>query len=330
MTALLTADLHFNDKLSDSYRWGLLDWAVSESNIDEFIIAGDLSDHKDRHPSIYVNRMYNSIMAISKRFRVIILKGNHDYYDEDHPFFRFLGSGDEDRVLFIAQPRIVELSIGSATFVPAGTKWNFKPHQTDYLFTHATFSGAKAENGQSLTGVDPAVLDGFDGKVYSGDIHVPQKIGRNIEYIGAPYHTRFGDDFEPRLIWVANNGKQKNLYYPAPYKRTLSITQPDDLLESDLDVEAGDHVKVRCYLRRAEYVEWKKYSIRIREIAAEKKWLLFGVDPVTTEPARKLVADDDSDELTIVSVDEILSAYAKRHKASADHVRIGKELLRIE
>ena len=46
-----------------------------------------------------------------------------------------------------------------------------------------------------IVGVNPGILKGFKGYCWSGDIHVPQKVSKNIQYIGAPTHIRFGDSF---------------------------------------------------------------------------------------------------------------------------------------
>lgn len=326
LSAILVSDLHLNERPSDQYRWGLFAWLVeNKADADELLILGDLTDAKDRHSSQLVNRLYSSTMLLEEHFRVIILKGNHDYVDPSHPFFEFLGSSSDTR--FIKDPEQLKLSIGSALFLPAGAEWPAKLPKTDYIFTHATFSGAKAENGQSLTGVDPGLVRDYAGKVLSGDIHVPQKIGRNIEYVGAPYHTRFGDQFEPRVLYVSNGGKQTDWHFDAPYKHMLDISGPGDL--HTVEVSADDHVKVRCHLRRADYVKWREYRQQIREIAAERHWKLFGAEVVPLDPGVR--ADDPAERaatMQVKSPDELLVDYVKRQHASDDHLKLCREWLR--
>lgn len=325
MTTIFLADLHLNLKPTDAYRWGIFRWLRS-LDADELIIGGDLTDAKDHHPSILVNRLHSELVETATFYKkIIIIKGNHDYFDPNYPFFEFIGK--VDGVTYAKEPIVAELTIGKATIVPAGVKWNFKLHEFPFVFTHATFSGAAAENGTILTGVDPAVLDDYEGTVYSGDIHVPQELrGGKIVYVGAPYHTRFGDTFKPRVLKLSRRG-DTDLYYPAPRKVTLTITKPDHLRGEDImrDASEGDHVKIRCLLNRAEYVNWKQYKDEMRVIAEEKGWNLFGIELVPLEIERK-------DETTIteapsLSSEELVVNYAKRHKASKLHVKIGKELL---
>ena len=321
MTVLVTSDTHLTDRPADEYRWRLFKW-LEQQKADELIICGDLVDQKDRHGARLVNRLCNAIMELELRMRIFLLKGNHDYLDPNHPFFQFLGNSEG--VAFITNPVAMDLSIGKAFFMPAGAKWNFDLPNVDYLFAHATFSGAKAETGHTLTGVDPAVVDGFAGQILSGDVHVPQKLRKGqIEYIGAPYHIRFGDVFEPRILLIKNSGRMEDLYFPAPRKHTFRITKPDDLL--DEEAAAGDHVKVLCLLRRAEYVKWRDYRREIQMIAAEREWLLFGAEPVSIgeEFEERLRKDDGK----IALPEELVSIYVKQRKASDEHLTVGKQLL---
>lgn len=296
---------------------------LAEQQADELILLGDLTDAKDRHGAKLVNRLYREITNLERRYRVVIIKGNHDYYDPAHPFFEFLG--DTSDITFITEPRLLKLSIGSVYCVPAGAKWDFKIPKADYLFTHATFSGAKAENGATLTGVDPGVLDGFSGKVLSGDIHVPQKLARGkIEYVGAPYHIRFGDDFDPRVLLVGDDGRTKDLKFPAPRKRVFVITKPEDLI--DEYAARDDHVRVRCLLSRGHYDKWPGYKEEIRRIAADRGWRLVGPELTALEPARK-PEGDGGDSPPVVSPEALIAAYASRQKVGASFVEAARTIL---
>ncbi len=327
MTALITSDLHFTDKPREEFRWGIFQWLknrVSETKCDEVLILGDATDAKDRHSSKLVNRMCEELFKLSNQCPVVWLAGNHDFFsDADESFFRFLHT--VETLTFITKPTLVKMSIGSAYFVPAGVKWDFGIPEVDYLFTHATFSGAKAENGRTLTGVDPKVLSGFKGKVLSGDIHTPQKLyGGLVEYCGAPYHTRFGDEYDPRVLFVANNGTTKDLHFPAPYKRVLTITEPDHLL--DEKVEKGDHVKVRCLLRRADYDKWRDYQKEIRRVADQQGWVLCGSEPVPLEATSS--RDEAATRAVVLDASKLVESYAKGQKASKAYAEAGVRLLK--
>ena len=323
MTALLTADIHETDKPADDYRWELFPWLDSRE-ADELIICGDLSNDKDRHPARLVNRLHGEIMRIRAKKRVIIVKGNHDYFDPNHPFWEFLGSSSNTR--FITEPEVLQLSIGDAFFVPAGSDWRFDIPDVDYLFTHATFSGAKAENGSTLTGVDPRVLDDFEGVVYSGDIHVPQTLLKGkLRYIGAPYHVRFGDLFDPRVLRVNRDGKETDLHFPAPRKRSFTITKPEDLLAERSS--PGDHVKVTCEMRRASLVDWRSYQDEIRFICEERNWRLFGMKPVLIGEEYREKEDGDAGSPKVVDADDLLVRYVNRQKAGKEFLEAGRRFM---
>jgi hypothetical protein len=94
------------------------------------------------------------------------------------------------------------------------------------VFAHATFDGAISETGYQLTGVDPNIVREARATVISGDVHKPQTMANgHIEYVGAPYHIHFGDNYDPRvmLIKYETMDSRGNLYYPAPRKFTQII-----------------------------------------------------------------------------------------------------------
>jgi len=323
---IMTGDIHLKENELDSYRWGIFKWLrdqVAKYEAHEVLLLGDVTERKEGHSAKLVNRLYREIDGLSHAAKVIWLMGNHDYLaDSNSPFFEFLSN---DRVTYIKTPGMMELSVGKATFVPAGVKWNFKLHEFPYVFTHATFTGAKAENGTLMTGVDPAVIKDYKGVVYSGDIHVPQDLRNNLTYVGAPYHVRFGDNYTPRCLLLTDDGEEQDLHFPAPRKLTLNIIKPDDLLKER--VRAGDHVKIRCHLRRADIVLWKQYREDIRQIVADNKWVLFSSEPIPLETVKPSVERGDGEIVGYATPQELVEVYAKHHKASPDHIRIGKELL---
>ena len=325
MTAILVSDTHFTDRPSDEYRWGLWPWLRQQAEkvqADEILHLGDMTDAKDRHPSRLVNRLVSSMGLVTDVTRLYILKGNHDYIDPLDPFFGFVGG--HSKIRYFKMPTVVELSIGKATFVPADTMWNFQPHEFPYLFTHVTFFGAEAENGALLPGVDPNRLSDYKGMCYSGDIHVPQKVRKNIEYVGAPYHIRFGDRFTPRVLVVYNNGKTNELHYPAPRKVSLNI---DSLRRLDrAPAEKGDHVRVRYHLHRTEYDLWHDMREDIKKIAAEKGWELFAVEAVPDKPAQGREGIIPPEFQT---PEQVFDTYAEENRLSEEYIKVGRELLTV-
>jgi hypothetical protein len=324
MSVLITADIHQTDRPVDEYRWKLFPWLCEQAkkhNVDEILILGDLTDAKDRHPARLVNRLMTSASSLAEVAYTVFLKGNHDYYDPSNPFFEFMKFAPN--MDFIKTPEVKDLSIGKCCFIPAGENWKqFKLLQLPYTFTHVTFDGSESENGTLLPGVDPAIAKGYEGKIYSGDIHVPQKIRKNVEYVGAPYHCRFGDTFTPRVLLIHNDGSSEDLRFPAPRKHTIEIDKIDALNKAKF--KPGDHVKVRFYLRRTEYDEWRKTRDAIKEIVIEREGILFGIEPIAIEikEAKK------TSEVDFMSSEQLVEAYCKNHRIPSNYMKIGKDLLR--
>jgi Calcineurin-like phosphoesterase len=328
MTALITADVHLTDKPIDEYKWGLFPWIleqIGKHKVDELLVLGDLTDGKDKHPARLVNRLIDSISRITDHCYIIFLKGNHDYTDPKVPFFGFLEA--IPHVGYVKQPEVRELSIGKATFIPAGERWgSFRLHELPYCFTHVTFDRSESENGSLLPGVDPRIVADYSGMIYSGDIHVPQRIGKNIEYIGAPYHIRYGDKFDPRVLLIKNDGKTKDLEYPAPRKWVINIHSVKDLNEWTGKVWKKDHVKVRCYLRRAELDKWREIKVGIKEFASKKNWVLGPMELLSVKQDTK--KDSNKTESKVhVSDRELMLDYAKRHKVSPAYIKAGEAIL---
>jgi DNA repair exonuclease SbcCD nuclease subunit len=320
----VTADTHWNDNPRDESRWALLDWLANDVIADELIILGDLTVAKNNHPARMVNRLVDNFLRLSLGYKKIyILKGNHDYVDPNCPFFGFLAD-TKDNITFITEPIDLNLTIGDWLFMPAGTDWQehqFKLFKKN-IFAHATFDGAISETGYQLTGVNPNIVRETQATVISGDVHKPQTLSRGaIEYVGAPYHIHFGDDYEPRILLLQNDGTRSDLYFPAPKKHHKTITTLADL--DRINVQKGDQVKLTVQMRRADLPDWKNWRDLIKAQAEREGWQLFG-------PELKLQADTlaKASASSRVSNESLIDDYAARQKASKRHVAIGQELLK--
>jgi predicted phosphodiesterase len=320
MSAILTADIHLNDNARDESRWGLLDW-LAEQHADELIILGDLTVAKNNHPARMVNRLVAKFMTLATVYKKIyILKGNHDYVDPNCPFFGFINHFSEN-IFFILMPLTLDTTIGKWVFMPAGTDWstNVAKIKGQNVFAHATFDGAISETGFQLTGVNPNIVRDTGATVISGDVHKPQKMG-TIEYVGAPYHCHFGDDYTPRLMYIDNEGNRSDLHFPSPRKFSQVIKSLDELYR--IKIKAGDQIKIIVQMRRADLPDWKNWREAIREQAEKEGWLLFG-------PELRLQTETKTiNQTNYQSHEELVEIYAMSNKASNQHVLTGKELLK--
>lgn len=309
MSVLVTADLHCTDHPRDAHRWELFGWLakqVVKHKAEAVLLLGDLTDAKDKHSAALTNRMVRELSALANYARVIIIKGNHDYIDETEPFFGFMDGVKRQTgygVSFLTKPTTITLSsMGRCLFLPNTRTWekdwnefgwdNKGPDAPKFIFTHQTYDGCLTENGTRMEGIPPRVFAQFSGKVFSGDIHKPQKVGRNIEYVGAPYRCRFGDDYTPRVLLLDKLGATKDLHFPTKNKVLIKLQDVGlaaVVANADKygieELYENDQVKVRVELTRAQFGEWPKLRAQIIQDAADLGLELTGPEavPVATE-----------------------------------------------
>ena len=331
MATLISADLHFTDNPRDEHRWNLIPWIaaqVSKYSVDEVLLLGDITDAKDRHSSRLVNRLVIELYKLASACSLYILAGNHDSLDPTCPFFGFMHLLPS--VTFITTPSSIELGLGECLFLPSTHDWRtdwkgIDFNDYDYVFTHATFDGCTSESGIVLNGgIPPSVFKDFKGKVVSGDIHMPQKMGKNIEYVGAPYRVRFGDIFTPRVL-LLDHDKHRDLHFPTIKKHVVTIQGGEPLTKQfdALAVQPSDMVKLRVRLTRAQYPDWPKlrqaYQNECREMGID----LYGPELLkVTETART------NSEPVCVSVADALDGYIKRKKLSQSSAQFGRTVLK--
>jgi DNA repair exonuclease SbcCD nuclease subunit len=329
MTLLITSDLHLTSNLRDEYRWGLFPWLIDQiakRKVSHLLILGDLTDAKDRHQSALVNRLCYCIGMLAKHVEgVHFLKGNHDFVDQNNPFFGFLRG--YPKVSYISIPMTMTIGSEKVCFLPAvrdytvdWPKSGFK--DIDIIFAHATFKGAELENGTKIeSGVPLSYLNGFKGKVISGDIHVPQTLGK-VTYCGAPYHTTFGSVFDPRVI-VLKDDKLVSVLTPFLRRPTLKITAPSDLV--DLAARKGDQVKIRVQLKRQDYATWPALRTEIKAIAEQRNWNLCALELLPfSNPQRP---DTQRFDTTRAAPQRIVTEFAQKKKLSKEVLGIGVSLV---
>ncbi len=291
MNSLLISDLHLTDNPRDSYRWRLFDWlqeTLPKHSVKYLWILGDLTQEKDRHPARLVNRVVDKLVELYRATRLIeiyIIRGNHDGIDPTTSYFRFLGK--YPCIKFVETPFAApfcnrEVLMLPHTTTPADAWKNVEMDRADYVFMHATVKGAVSENGQQLDGVPAGLLvTARRAKIYSGDVHVPQKVklarGLEVEYVGAPYPVKFGDKFEPRAILIEGFRTARSLAIPSIQRRTLTITPKDSGVPLN-GLHAGDQVKVRIRLTQSEYGDWARLKKLVVTECTDAKVELCGLE----------------------------------------------------
>lgn len=318
MTTLVSADWHLNDSPLDSYRHDFvrrLPAIVTNRKIDRLIIAGDLTDQKDRHSAVLVNTVVDHIMRLSAVCEVVILRGNHDGHNPQSPFFKFLGY--LPRVRWINNPT----AEGKWLYLPHGNHdWTKLDSQFDLIFAHTTFTGAVGQNGQALNGTPIDVIPA-GVRVLSGDVHVPQQVGP-VTYIGAPFTVHFGDTFRPRVLLIHNDGRITSLRTGGVQKRLLDIT-PAEMEEAMPQCNAGDIIKIRVHItEHADAARWHEIRNELRAWGQQHDYQIHSVQFINpTILSQPTLSEHRSD-------DQWLDEFAAAQKLDDNTVKLGKNLVR--
>lgn len=286
---LVFSDTHFSDKKRDEYRFELFPWLREQQELYQLeatFFLGDLTENKDKHSSLLTNAIVGGFKLLKPP--IFILRGNHDCIDADLPFFKFLSDIpglyfitdfvklEQYKIAMISHQRSQEEFDKICREIPEDYGW----------MLHQTVTGAIAETGQAMTGFNLAEIERLKPLyTLSGDIHRPQQVGI-CTYIGAPYHVRHGDDFVPRVALMNDDGNITDLHFPAPKKITLTIRDPEDLLQNEY-LTKGDQVKIKVELSREEIVEWSKIKEQVLRICAKLKIEVYGVELLLPTQAKQ-------------------------------------------
>jgi DNA repair exonuclease SbcCD nuclease subunit len=289
---LITSDLHFTDQPAAEYRWGLFDWLVTtckEEKVKTLMILGDLTDQKDKHSAELVNRIVANIRRVAEVVtEVKILVGNHDWQKQGQEFFRFLEV--IPNVQYINKPMEDPDVTGEAAYYLPYSKnpakdWaglDFSHYR--WLFLHQTIAGAVSSNGQEMEGEDLPALNA--GKVYSGDIHVPQVV-KGVEYVGSPYHVHFGDSFKPRAVLLEHGGRPVDLHFETISRVSVTVTSLRQLYA--LKLRSRDQIKLTFEMSEAEKHDWQKIKRTALTYLEEQGVEVHGLKLAVKKSARRLL-----------------------------------------
>lgn len=325
MTWLATGDLHLTDRPRDAYRFGLFKWLAKQQekyDPQATFILGDLTDFKDHHSSKLVNRLVEGLLLLKPP--IFILRGNHDGIDPTNPYFKFLSH--IEGLHFVVHPtevlpgvHLIPHQREQAAFDQACAQ--IKPVPTA-LMVHQTFDGSIAESGARLTGLAASPIELLRPALcWAGDVHKPQRSGP-VTYLGAPYHVRFGDVYDPRVM-LLHKGAEKNLYFDCLKKWSLSITDADGILANE-NLIKGDQVKLTVRLTREEAVEWPAHRQRCVDACKKLGLEIHGLDLEMTTGKRKRAQLQQ--RFTREPRDVVLN-YCKAENLSTDIRNVGLALL---
>lgn len=163
---------------------------------------------------------------------VIALVGNHDQAAAGSKINSMVSH--ENQIQVISKPTVIEGTLfvpyisESKEFVQA-----CKENPTDTVFCHATFQGAKFENGiYAPGGIEPDAIP--QRQIISGHLHTPHLFGK-VRYVGAPRWMSVKDEsVEDRHLNVYKEGQVAHSLSTAPFCSRLNVLM--DMKEAQVEV----------------------------------------------------------------------------------------------
>jgi hypothetical protein len=328
---LLITDLHLTDNEADRYRWQIWTWVAEyyrRTGDKNLIILGDLTDAKDHHSARLVNGIVKRIGdMVGIGMEVFILKGNHDYIDPDTPYFGFLDQ--LEYVNYIKDP---------STWLIGGHHCLFLPHtfnpvdewaenkkvqrgmkKAEIVFMHQSVIGSVTSSGYKMTeGLLPSYFKRFRGRVFSGDIHLPQVIVP-VTYVGCPYSVRFNDTFDGQVMFIEEDGHVGLELTGIPGRRTLDITSVDEI-----EAPKGFQVKVRVHLQSID--QWPTYKEEVEAKCKREAIILSSLHLVKEGklPLRKKQANLE----TTLDPGLVVQHFGKRQGLAPATIKTGRRILK--
>ena len=273
MKILLTTDLHLDLIKANQYRWRIfsfLEKMVEKHSIESLYILGDLTEKSNKHDSILVNSIMHSLDSLLQNCDVSILMGNHDYFDIENPFFKFVEKlRDGQRyVNFVNTPICLnDLFI----FIPnrmIDEGMELVDNNVKFLCVHEAIKGFKYESGKDSDGFDKEIFK--DLLVFNGHLHRPQRMD-NIVCLGSPYPIRFnnlGDicGSESKVYILDTDTGKLSEYLTHIMNRRKIILYPEDFEGGFLDLEKffceedeGNQFKFEIVLQKSMLYKYSEY-----------------------------------------------------------------------
>jgi hypothetical protein len=147
MSVLVVSDLHLSANTRDEYRFKFMKRLRREATKHRaLIVNGDITEEKDRHTSVLVNRIVDVFAAIAKETEIVFNMAITTTPTLINPFFAFMGH--IPRVDWFHKISYVNTTVGNICVVPHTTNWKRDlsdqvrvARDCDYVLCHQTFAG---------------------------------------------------------------------------------------------------------------------------------------------------------------------------------------------
>ncbi len=341
MTTLVISDLHLTEKATEQYRWDIFktvaEYVKENDDVERLFILGDLLDKKDRHPAELINQLMDKLIELLKYVKPIyILKGNHDYLKPQSPFLEFLKYFHPD-IVWISEPTKIVFGNLKTLWLPHSKnpteEWADCNFDVSTVFMHQSVIGCKvSEYFEMNCGFDLKWLTNqlnLDARIYSGDIHVPQKID-TLTYIGTPHPVSFGDTYEHNMVLLNYNFTTAlRIKTNTLQRHSLKIKSSKCLmkLKEDGILKKGDQAKIKIQLSSKELSTWSEVKDLVKHWCEYNEIELFDLSMEKLDSDVELMSNSIESRFSFVDPKAAFKEYVKLEKVDKNIIAIGEELL---
>lgn len=254
-------------------------------------ILGDIFDLKDRIPARIMILFAEAVAKFP--CPLIILKGNHDYAEDDYAPIKLLKR--EGKLSLIDAPNIYN----DIVFLPYYRKYEefrqkwielhkeMKMKQKIRLFLfHNTVPGAKFANNRKAEGeFDLPTMGGV--RYLAGDIHLPQNVGP-IKYLGSPYQVDFGEEGQDKFVYLYKVSEDSLVPVELNYPKFVSIDVNSQKVLGGIE---GNYVRMIGEVLKEDKERIENIKKNIQEM--NPKFVISAVKYRADKKARIVTAKDD-------------------------------------
>jgi DNA repair exonuclease SbcCD ATPase subunit/DNA repair exonuclease SbcCD nuclease subunit len=285
---------------------GLSDIVLSQE-LDAVCVAGDFFHNRASLDIDILDLAHKFVRQWANHCRVILLAGNHDQFLLDGSITSLGQFSSYCDV--VEQATVLDISGVPIAFSPFRETEQLIEQdlsklqgKSKILVGHWTVKGASTGCISIDTGIDPLspLLTSFK-HVLLGDIHMSQKLGRNITYFGSPCQHDFGERNDDKFVWLLDGEELTS--QPTSFPKFVNVDT----------LEAAEEFK-----RNGYYVNFKAKTREQSNQAAAK-----GLR-ITNEWVQTVSGEDRP---LIKTVDEALEQYCK-NGARPDLLELGRSYMR--
>lgn len=319
---ILFTDLHLeDDRLEDCIKFMRLVRREAKKKSLRVAHLGDLFEYRKQVSTRVLHALNNELDAFKRDgvgFESLV--GNHDQYDKAGAIHA-LGLIDKHGKGFKSYGEPTYDKESGILFYPYSDEFDTSVDgwkTAKYLMCHHTFVGSKRnDNSASPSGIDPKIVAHFK-QVFVGHFHSQHRVGKNIQYLGNPFHTSMHDCGQKKGYWLfePKTGKFEFMSvdgFPEYFQVEIDADHQDDVDANE--VGQDDVLKVK--------ITGKPENVKLMRKKLEAKF-----------PQAMIEADIKSAHLLRMDVKGEVSTLAERYvrhmNPKLDHsklIEIGKELL---